>query len=105
MFTKPMVVGAIRSGMLVFWTAVSAKILDWALVQNIEGLQDLVNQLGGLVTGILVTVLAGLVWWIISWLAKHQDKGGLIGLIGKVASYMFVINDQPTYTVGPTGLG
>ena len=95
--TNSTVIGAVRSGMLLVWTAAVTALLDLALVQNIEGLQDLINDLGSFVNGGLVVVLSGLIWSLITWLASKNGSGGFLGTLGMLASYAFVIPNQPVY--------
>ncbi len=95
--TNTTLIGAVRSAMLIVWTAAVAWLLDLSLVQNIEGLQDLINDLGTLVNGGFVVVLSGLIWGAITWLASKKGEGGVLGLLGLFASYAFVIPNQPEY--------
>ncbi len=73
--TNAQVIGSVRSAMLLVWTAIVTYLLDLALVQNIEGLQDLVNDLGQFVNGSLVVLLSGAIWAVITWLADRKGTG------------------------------
>ena len=99
--TNSTVIGAVRSALLLVWTAVVTFLLDLALVQNIEGLQDLINDLGQFVNGSLVVLLSGLIWAAITWLAGKKGTGGILGTLGLLASYAFVIPNQPEYLPPP----
>ncbi len=102
--TNSQVIGSVRSAMLLVWTAFVTFLLDLAFVQNIEGLQDLVNDLGQFVNGGLVVLLSGAIWAAITWLAGKKGTGGILGTLGLLASYAFVIPNQPEYLPngGPT---
>ena len=95
--TNSTLIGTVRSAMLLVWTAIVTFLLDLALVQNIEGLQDLINDLGQFVNGGLVVLLSGLIWAAITWLAGKKGTGGILGTLGLLASYAFVIPNQPVY--------
>ena len=107
--TNTTVIGAVRSAMLLVWTAAVTWLLDLAIVQSFGGLEDFVNDLTPLVTGGLVVLLSGLVWSAITWLAGKKGSGGFWGYLGAAASYAFVIPTQPTYVPpnggSPGGLG
>ena len=72
-------------------------MLDLAIVQNFEGLEDLINDFGTYVNGGLVIVLSGAIWAGITWLAGKKGSGGVWGFLGLLASYAFVIPNQPDY--------
>lgn len=95
--TNTTLIGAVRSALLLVWTAAVTFLLDLAFVQNIEGLQDLINDLGTFVNGGLVVVLSGLIWAAVTWLAAKKGSGGILGVLGLLASYAFVISTQPAY--------
>jgi hypothetical protein len=67
--TNSTLIGTVRSAMLLVWTAIVTFLLDLAFVQNIDGLQDLINDFGTYVNGGLVIVLSGLIWAVITKLA------------------------------------
>ena len=95
--TNTTVIGTVRSAMLLVWTAAVTWLLDQALVQNVEGLQDLVNDVGTFVNGGLVVILSGVIWAAVTWLAGKKGNGGIFGTLGLLASYAFVIPNQPDY--------
>ena len=95
--TNSTLIGTVRSAMLLVWTAIVTFLLDLALVQNIDGLQDLINDLGQFVNGGLVVLLSGAIWAGITWLAGKKGTGGVFGALGTLASYAFVIPNQPEY--------
>ncbi len=95
--TNSTVIGTVRSAMLLVWTAAVTALLDLAFVQNIEGLQDLINDLGTFVNGGLIVLLSGAIWALITWLAAKKGTGGVLGFLGLLASYAFVIPNQPEY--------
>ena len=103
--TNSTVIGTVRSAMLLVWTAFVTFLLDLALVQNIEGLQDLINDFGEVVNGGLVVLLSGALWAGITWLAGKKGTGGVFGLLGMLASYAFVIPNQPEYLPPPPQTG
>ena len=109
--TNSTLIGTVRSAMLLVWTAIVTFLLDLALVQNIDGLQDLVNDFGEIVNGGLVVLLSGAIWAAITWLAGRKGTGGVFGALGLLASYAFVIPTQPSYVPnggtpdGPSGSG
>ncbi len=96
--TNATVIGTVRSAMLLVWTAFVTFLLDLALVQNVEGLQDFINDLGTFVNGGLIVVLSGAIWAGITWLADRKGNGGVLGTLGLLASYAFVIPNQPMYS-------
>jgi len=103
--TNTTLIGAVRSALLLVWTAIITFLLDLAFVQNIEGLQDLINDLGTFINGGLVVVLSGLIWAAITWLAAKKGTGGVFGVLGLLASYAFVIPNQPEYLPSPPQTG
>ena len=103
--TNTTLIGAVRSALLLVWTAVVTFLLDLALVQNIEVLQDLINDLGTYINGGFVVVLSGLIWAGITWLAAKKGTGGVLGALGLLASYAFVIPNQPEYLPPPPNAG
>ena len=101
--TNATVIGTVRSATLLVWTAAVTWLFDQALVQNIEGLQDLINDLGTFINGGLVVLLSGAIWAAITWLANKKGNGGVLGTLGLLASYAFVIPNQPVYDNGNGG--
>ncbi len=101
--TNSTVIGTVRSAMLLVWTWLVTRLLDLAVVQNFEGLEDLLNDFGTFINGSLVVVLSGLIWAAITWLAGRNGSGGVWGFLGMLASYAFVIPNQPTYDNGNGG--
>ena len=99
--TNSTLIGTVRSAMLLVWTAIVTFLLDLAFVQNIDGLQDLINDFGQYVNGGLVVVLSGAIWAGITWLAGKKGSGGVFGFLGLLASYAFVIPNQPEYLPPP----
>ena len=95
--TNSTVIGAVRSAMLLVWTAAVTALLDLAVVQNIEGLQDLVNDFGQFVNGGLVVLLSAGIWAAVTSIAGKKGSGGVLGYLGTLASYAFVIPNQPEY--------
>ena len=95
--TNSTLIGTVRSAMLLVWTAIVTFLLDLALVQNVDGLQDLINDLGQFVNGGLVVLLSGAIWAGITRLAAKKGTGGVFGALGLLASYAFVIPNQPEY--------
>jgi hypothetical protein len=103
--TNSTLIGTVRSAMLLVWTAIVTFLLDLAFVQNIDGLQDLINDFGTYVNGGLVIVLSGLIWAVITKLAAKKGTGGILGTLGLLASYAFVIPNQPEYLPPPSEAG
>ena len=95
--TNSTVIGAVRSAMLLVWTAAATALLNLSLVQNIEGLADLIESGGDFVNGGIVVLLSGALWAAITWLAGKKGSGGFWGVLGMLASYAFVIPNQPVY--------
>jgi hypothetical protein len=99
--TNSTLIGTVRSAMLLVWTAIVTFLFDLAFVQNIDGLQDLINDFGTYVNSGLVIVLSGLIWAAITQLAAKKGTGGILGTLGLLASYAFVIPNQPEYLPPP----
>ncbi len=95
--TNSTLIGTVRSAMLLAWTWLVTRLLDLAIVQNFEGLEDLINDFGTYVNGGLVILLSGAIWAGITWLAGEKGTGGILGTLGLLASYAFVIPNQPEY--------
>ncbi len=95
--TNATVIGTVRSAMLLPWTWLVTRLLDLAIVQNFEGLEDLINDFGTYVNGGLVILLSGAIWAAITLAAEKKGTGGILGTLGLLASYAFVIPNQPDY--------
>ncbi len=100
--TNQTLIGAIRSGMLVGWFTLFRWLTESEWLNSFVEVQEFLTDLNVFVEGTVVLTVSGLVaasvWALVTKVASWRgQQSGLKGLLGSIASYIFVIPTQPAY--------